>query len=399
MRVLVGWENPSEAETIDLILNVNEVDAEVVDDDQKFLSKAKNDRWDAIVLSLSFPSNEQAFELFEQVTASTKSVPVIGAWKQGEVGHLAKFITAGLHSHLMRDADGSFIMLFRSMIDAAIAAMEAQRSIILAGRLREEVESVRRLQENVIPHDLPQPTGYKIAAKYEPSQIRVLGTNPVAMAGGDYYDMFHIDDDRMILLVGDASGHGVKACMSIMTMHTLIRMIRTNKYPKTADFVAEINRRLCMNQIVHDEGGFITLLYSTLDFKNHKLTWTSAGAPIPMVQDLATNTVTLIGDNDDGGLPLAILEDFEFDEHSFEVPPNSRLLIFTDGLDEAFPMLSEERTGTEQQFGLEGIIESLKNSVSLPVEQALQKLFDDSNEFTQGAGRMDDTSVVLFERT
>jgi sigma-B regulation protein RsbU (phosphoserine phosphatase) len=399
MRVLVGWENPSEAETIDLILNVNEVDAEVVDDDQKFLSKA-NDGWDAIVMSLSFPSNEQAFELFEQVTASAKSVPVIGVWKQGEIGHLAKFIAAGLHSHLMRDADGSFIMLFRTMIEAAIAAMEAQRSIILAGRLREEVESVRRLQENVIPHDLPQPTGYKIAAKYEPSQIRVLGTNPVAMAGGDYYDVFHINDDRMILLVGDASGHGVKACMSIMTMHTLIRMIRTNKYPNTADFVAEINRRLCRNQIVHDEGGFITLLYSTLNFKNHKLTWTSAGAPIPLVQDLATNTVTLIGDNeDDGGLPLAILEDFEYDEHSFEVPPNSRLLIFTDGLDEAFPMLSEERTGTEIQFGLEGIIESLKNSVSLPVDQALQKLFDDSNEFTQGAGRMDDTSVVLFERT
>ena len=59
------------------------------------------------------------------------------------------------------------------MIEAAIAAMEAQRSMILAERLREEVESVRRLQENVIPHDLPEPTGYKIAAKYEKLEMAI----------------------------------------------------------------------------------------------------------------------------------------------------------------------------------------------------------------------------------
>lgn len=289
-------------------------------------------------------------------------------------------------------------MLLRSMIEAAISAVEAQRSIILAGRLREEVDSVRRLQENVIPQDLPVPPGYEIAARYEPSQIRVVGAIPVAMAGGDYYDAFEINDETMILLVGDASGHGVKACMSIMTMHTLIRMIRTNQYPNTDDFVAEVNRRLCTNQIVQDDGGFITLLYSMLDFKNHRLTWTSAGAPIPMVQDLKTNAVTIIGGEEDGGLPLAVDEDWVYDEHSFDIPPNSRLLIFTDGLDEAFPIATKAKTGNEEQFGLNGIIKSLQSSVSLPVDQALQQLFHDSNEFTQGAGRMDDTSVVLLER-
>ena len=105
-------------------------------------------------------------------------------------------------------------------------------------------------------------------ARYEPSQIRVMGGNPVIMAGGDYYDAFNVDSNKLILLVGDASGHGVKACMSIMTMHTLIRMIRDQRYPNTVDFVSEVNRRLCSSDIVQDEGGFITLLYSTLDLEN-----------------------------------------------------------------------------------------------------------------------------------
>jgi phosphoserine phosphatase RsbU/P len=68
-------------------------------------------------------------------------------------------------------------------------------------------------------------------ARYESSQIRVLGDRPVVMAGGDYYDVFSFDDGQVVLVLGDAAGHGVKACMSIMTMHTLISMIRDRRFP------------------------------------------------------------------------------------------------------------------------------------------------------------------------
>lgn len=394
IRVLFGWDDESEAETIELILNVDGMEAIMAADADDFRAKAQAGGWDVLVMSLSFPTHEDAFSLFESLMAYESKATIIGAWQQGDIVHLAKFISAGLHSHLMRDEEGSFIMLLRSMIEAAMAAVQAQRDRQLTERLREEVDSVRRLQENVIPQNLPVPNGYAIAARYEPSQIRVLGKNPVAMAGGDYYDVFQMDRDNLILLVGDASGHGVKACMSIMTMHTLIRMIRSNQFPNTAEFVAEINRSISSNQIVHDEGGFITLLYSTLDVSNHRLAWTSAGAPIPLLQDLKTNEVKAVGGDDDGGLPLAIDEAWEYQSRSIDIPEHSRLLIYTDGLDEAFPHGENENT----QFGLEGIINSLKSTVNLSVEEALQKLFADSNDFTEGAGRSDDTSVVLLER-
>ena len=394
IKVLIGWDDAAEAETIELILNVNGMAAVIATDAEDFRAKAGAGGWDVLVMSLSFPTHENAFPLFESLMADESKATIIGAWHQGDIVHLAKFISAGLYSHLMRDEEGSFIMLLRSMIEAAMAGVQAQRARLLAERLREEVDSVRRLQENVIPQNLPEPSGYAIAARYEPSQIRLLGSNPVAMAGGDYYDVFQMDASNLILLVGDASGHGVKACMSIMTMHTLIRMIRSSQFSNTADFVAEINRSLSANQIVHDEGGFITLLYSTLDVAKHRLAWTSAGAPIPLLQNLKTNEIKLVGEDDDGGLPLAIDEDWEYQSKFIDIPEHSRLLIYTDGLDEAFPQNGNEDT----QFGLDGIINSLKNTVNLTVEQALQKLFDDSNNFTQGAGRTDDTSVVLLER-
>ncbi|MFV1968461.1 MAG: PP2C family protein-serine/threonine phosphatase [Pirellulaceae bacterium] len=395
MRVLVGWDNEIEAETISLILNVEETTVEICCDAECF-EKCTNERdWDVVLMTTCFPDEETALSLFKKVQDVLPNVPIVGVWQQGEFTNLAKFISNGLHSHLMRDAEGDFIFLLPSMIEAAQAAMIAQRSRMLAERLREEVDSVRRLQESVIPKDLPAPEGYEVVARYEPSQIRIVGDSPVIMAGGDYYDVFNLGNDKMIMLVGDASGHGVKACMSIMTMHTLIRMIRDQRYPNTVEFVSEVNRRLCSSDIVQDEGGFITLLYSALDLTNHHVTLTSAGQPMPLIQDLATNEVKTVATEEQGGLPLAIDEDWVYEDVTFEIPENSRLLIYTDGLDEAFPADGDQM---HDQFGLSGIINSLRESRDLPLEKALDKLFDDSNAATQGSGRHDDTSVVLLER-
>jgi len=395
MRVLVGWDNEIEAETISLILNVEETHVEITCDAKQFEEFANDGDWDVVLVATRFPDEENSLPLFKKVQDALPNIPIVGAWRQGEFTNLAKFISSGLHSHLMRDDEGDFIFLLPSMMEAAQAAVIAQRSRILAERLREEVDSVRRLQESVIPKDLPAPEGYEVVARYEPSQIRIVGDNPVIMAGGDYYDVFNLGSDKMILLVGDASGHGVKACMSIMTMDTLIRMIRDQRYPNTVEFVSEVNRRLCSSDIVQDEGGFITLLYSSLDLTNHRLTWTSAGQPMPLLQDLATNEITVMGTEEQGGLPLAIDEDWVYEEVSIQIPENTRLLIYTDGLDEAFPADGDQM---HDQFGLTGIMDTLKASRDLPLEKALDKLFQDSNAATRGSGRHDDTSVVLLQR-
>ena len=214
------------------------------------------------------------------------------------------------------------------------------------------------------------------------------------MAGGDYYDVFSMKENELVLLVGDASGHGMKACMSIMTMHTLIRMIRENLYNNTADFVAQVNRRLCEHNIIQDEGGFITLLYCALNTTTHSMEWTSAGHQVPLLQNLKTNEVIPLGSEDEGGLPLGINTDLPYDVKRSVIPPNHRLLLYTDGLAEAFP----EGGDQHDEFGTDGIVGALKAAVELPLDQALDTLFIASHDYTGGAGRHDDTSVVLLER-
>jgi serine phosphatase RsbU (regulator of sigma subunit)/CheY-like chemotaxis protein len=395
MRILVGWDDIAEAELIDTFLNVDENAAEVYTDSEGLTKAATTGDFDTVLMDLTFPSETAAFELFEIIRRRLPNAPVVGAWRPGEISQVAKFIKNGLHSFISRDDNGDFVFLLTSIMEAAFLAVQAQRAQIVAEKLREEVEAVRQLQEAVLPRDLPMPSGYRIVARYEPSQIRVVGDRPVVMAGGDYYDVFNMEDTQVVIVLGDAAGHGVKACMSIMTMHTLISMIRDARFQDTAEFVTEVNRRLCNSDVIGaDQGGFITLLYCTLDADKHRLEWTSAGHPMPLIQDLKTNEIRKLGSKEEGGLPLVIDEDWEYEKCEIVVPENSRILLYTDGLDEAFPEDGDE----EDQFGEEGIIQTLKDSIDLPIDEALERLFHESHEATGGTGRHDDTSVVLLER-
>ena len=176
MRILVGWDNPIEAETIELILNVDESTASIFTDADQFEAAVDQGNWDVVLMATNFPNEEAALELFKKVQDVLSNSPVVGAWKQGEFTNLARFISLGLHSHLMRDSEGDYIFLIPSMMEAALAAAIAQKSRALAERLREEVDSVRRLQESVIPRDLPAPPGYEVVARYEPHRSALLAT-------------------------------------------------------------------------------------------------------------------------------------------------------------------------------------------------------------------------------
>lgn len=395
MQILVGWDDPSQADLISLYLDVEENTVRICTDRQKFLAAAEEGGWDVVLLALRFPDPENAYEVFESVRHLLPACPIVGACHPEDVFQLARFVSAGLRSHVIRDAGGDFVFLLHNTLQSAVEAVRAEHDQKLAQRLREEIESVRKLQESIIPKDLFSPEGYGLTARYEPAQISVVGGRPVVLAGGDYYDVFSLDDRHVVILLGDAAGHGMKACMSIMTMHTLIRMIRGEEYHDTAQFVAEINRRLCEQSVVKDEGGFITLLYGVLDASRNELQWTSAGHPVPIMQHLGNGKIEPVGTTEDAGLPLGIYpEHGAYESRVTPIPKNSRILLYTDGLTEAFPSVQQEY----KEFGVEGISRTLQEHTKSSLAETLQALFDASHDFTRGSGRHDDTSVVLLDR-
>jgi serine phosphatase RsbU (regulator of sigma subunit) len=394
MRILAGWDHAAEAELLSLYLNIGENEVTITTRPEQLVDQAQSNAWDVILMALSFPDNNAAYDVFQRLRKLQPECPIVGACHPVEVFRVARFMTNGMRSYMLRDTNGDFMFLVRSALEGVVEALRAEREQKVAERLREEIESVRKFQESIIPRDLRCPPGYQICARYEPSQIHVFGGRPVVMAGGDYYDVFTVDDKSMVILVGDASGHGMKACMSIITMHTLVRMIRGEQYQNTAEFVAEINRRLCEQSIIKDDGGFITLFYGILRVDERTFQWTSAGHPLPLLQIKASDRIQPIGAaKKDAGLPLGIYAEVDYQTNTTLLPPESRLLMYTDGLVEAF----SEGNG-HKEYGVDGVVETLRRTAPQPIEQTLRALFDDSYRFTGGTGRHDDTSVVLLER-
>ncbi|MEX2286294.1 MAG: PP2C family protein-serine/threonine phosphatase [Planctomycetaceae bacterium] len=395
MRILIGWDDPAEAELIALYLNANgDNEAVVAADVNGLLARANGEStWDVIMLTTTAPDSETAFQTFQKLRASQPGCPIVGACKTTDVYLLARFITNGLRSYVLRDVGGDFVFLLQSTLESTVQAVRAEREQRIAERMREEIESVRQFQESILPQELYTPPGYRIAACYEPSQIREMGGRPVILAGGDYYDVIALDRKSVVFIIGDAAGHGMRACMSIMALQTLMQMIHNKKYRKTATFVEEINRRFCSHSVCHREGSLVTLLYGILRFDRHELQWTSAGHPLPLLHDRQTGEVAPAAHNHIFGAPLGVDAAMRYHSFTTRLPPSSRLLLYTDGLVEAYA-----DGETSRLFGVDGVAQSMRQSAELPAERALRALLDASHDFTRGSGRHDDTSALLLER-
>ena len=392
MRVLVGWDSDEEIELLTSYLEVGATRVHLTRGPAELVKAFEAGRYDAVLMPVTFPDGERSFEAFEAVRRLDPEAPVIIAARPGEIYPLSRFLSHGVRTHVYRDPAKEYLFLLQTLLESALAAKRAEQAKLLTEKLRGEIDSVRRLQESMIPRDMSAPEGYEIVARYEPSQIQVSGGQPVVLAGGDYYYAFQLTGGRLVFLVGDASGHGIKACLAIMSMHILINQLQSDLASAPHDFVARINRRLCEQDIVRDQEGFITLVYGIV--ADGLLSWTSAGHCLPLLQNLASGEIIELGDvNRDGGLPLAVDKDAQYETITTPLPPGHRLVVYTDGIVEA--MAEGE---AHQQFGIDGLKRTLQECRRASLNETLDALFCRSQAFTAGAGRHDDTSVLLLER-
>lgn len=394
MRILVGWDNSESAELIGLYLNTDEHSAVVEQDRDALIRRATQDGpWDVVLLSTTFPDSDRAFDAFFDLHERLPGCPIVGACDSSNVVSIVRFLAAGMHTYLLRDAGGDFMFLVLATLESAVEAAQAERDQQIADKLRDEVEAVRKFQTAMIGDALHAPPGYSAAAMYEPSEIRVRGENPVVLAGGDFYDLFPIDRSRYGIVVSDAAGHGMQACLSVTILQTHLQMLQESKIRSAVELVQNLNQRFCAHRIVQRRGNLATVLCGILNIDRHELTWTSAGHPFPLLDDRSGDPPVSLGDRRDAGPPLGVDAEFRYREMTVKLPPGSRLILYSDGLTEASP---DENSGL--QYGLEGVGATLRRVAERNADDAVRALMNDSNAFTRGNGRHDDTSVLVLDR-
>ena len=233
-------------------------------------------------------------------------------------------------------------------------------------------EAVTSLQAAVLPASFPTVPGLDAAALYR-------SASEVAQVGGDFYDLFTLEDGRVAAVIGDVCGKGVAAARHTVRLRYELRTLLEDGRPPGRALTA-FNRRV-QEEFVSDE--YSTLLLLVLDPSTGAVSWSSAGHPPPLLTGATPRTLAF-----GGSLPVGLFADATYQTARFTLSPGRCLVLYTDGVIEA-------RNPDRQEFGTEGLeaaAPAVAASAAAVAEVVLKQVLSHSG------GHLDDDAAVLVLR-
>jgi serine phosphatase RsbU (regulator of sigma subunit)/ketosteroid isomerase-like protein len=200
-------------------------------------------------------------------------------------------------------------------------AMEAMRQRleqerIERERIEQELQVARRIQHASLPKEVPQLEGWQISPYYRPARE----------VGGDFYDFFELEDERLGIVVGDATGHGVPAALVMASARSMLRAVAQASY-SPGDVLRRVNDPLATDI---PPNMFVTCFYAILDPESGSLTYANAGHDLPYlhrngeVEELRAR-----------GMPLGLMPGMGYEEKQTILKAGEATLFYSDGLVEA----------------------------------------------------------------
>lgn len=244
--------------------------------------------------------------------------------------------------------------------------------------MKRDLEIAREIQRWLVPDAAPKVPGLDIA----------FSSKPANTVGGDYYDAFPLDPDRlpgtdnlMMLVVADVAGKSVPAALLMATFHACLRSVASAGASLT-EIVTRMNRYACAHSM---EGRrFTTAFFALYNPATRMLTYVRAGHNEPFLVRASGQFERL----DAGSLPLGINANERYPTTEITLNPGDLLLIYSDGLVEAV----NER---EQEFGEQRVIELLKTAPKETAAQTLQRLLASVHAFTGQRRQYDDLTAFV----
>lgn len=238
-------------------------------------------------------------------------------------------------------------------------------------QLEHELKVVSNLQRDLLPEELPEVLGMKLAVHYDTSLY----------AGGDYYDVVKLPDGRCGMLVADAEGHSAPAAVMMAMTCALFRSC-PGLYDKPGHLIDYINRNLCN---VNKES-FVTAIYALYNHNDHTLQIARAGHPLPILyrpaqekaKELVCDGVFLMGIEAYRHVPVSTIT----------LEKGDRLLLYTDGVTERFNTL-------DRPYGEERLCRQLEGSKITDPGSILSTIIENLDTFSAGRQVEDDIAMLL----
>src|SRR5215217_1078585 len=185
--------------------------------------------------------------------------------------------------------------------------------------VEQELELARSIQQASLPKELPTLEGWQISPFYRPAREM----------GGDFYDFFGLEDDRVAVVVGDATGKGVPAALVVSATSSMLRAVaRVLGSSSPGEVLSQVNETLVARI---PQNMFVTCFYAILDPKSATLSYANAGHDLPYLRRSDGYVEELRA----RGMPLGLMPGMCYEEGEIYLAEGNRVLFYSDGLVEA----------------------------------------------------------------
>ncbi len=243
-------------------------------------------------------------------------------------------------------------------------------------RISAELSVATNIQASMLPSIFPPFP--------ERPELDIYATmTPAKEVGGDFYDFFLVDDDRLAIVMADVSGKGVPAALFMVIAKTLLKNVaQTGLSPK--DVLETVNNQLCVG---NEAGMFVTVWLGILEISSGKLTCSNAGHEYPTIKRCGGDYELI---KDKHGFVLAGMEGSHYREYEVLMAPGDRLFLYTDGVAEA-------TNANNEFYGTEKMLKVLNNNKNISCEELLYKIKEDIDSFVKEAPQFDDITMLSLE--
>ena len=250
----------------------------------------------------------------------------------------------------------------------------AQSELVEKEKLERELQVAYEIQMSILPQVLPGLDGINVGAKISPARA----------VGGDFFDAFLLDDDRLGIVIGDVADKGVPSAIFMAQTHALI-YAEAQKDSHPGIVLTAVNKHLMR---MNATGLFVTVIYGILDRAERCFTYARAGHELPFIATAGQVEMTEF----EQGQPLGLLDDPVFDIQTLDMPPGQLLFLYTDGL-------SDCRSPDGEFFGLDRVETRLQACENESAQAVCDQVWEDLQYHQRGMAQDDDVTLVAVRAT
>lgn len=373
MRILIIDDEPDIRQTLAYVLQDEGYETDSASTGLEGLSYISAKQFDIVITDLMLPDLD-GMTIINKAREIQPDIIIVMITAFGSEEKAVEAIRAGADDYIPKPIDGDELLVKLSK------AIEMRRlrdeNILFHRRLEKEIEIARKIQQTLLPQQIPDIDGFEVA----------IFNQPAKYVGGDYHDIMKLSSGNIIITIGDVSGKGMPAALLMANVQASIRRCSEDHY-SPREILQRVNSALCPICQIIEEHRFVTLFYANLNPKNGEMVFSNAGHNYPVLfkQD---GSIQILSNG--CGIPCGILDDFHYDEATIKLSSGDIILFYTDGV-------IESMNADEIMFGEERLIDLIMKNLKASPDKLVSKICKELERFMENSTQYDDMTLMVFK--